>query len=71
MIYQNSRYYTQLVDYFTYTVDGDSFPIVYYEFDNPNTVSWWEHVYVEGERLDQISHKYYIIPGTVLRIPRV
>ncbi len=59
MIYQNSRYYHQLIDYVSFTQDGDSMPIVFYEFDNPGTVSWWEHVYIEGERLESIAYKYY------------
>ena len=59
MIYQNSRYYHQLIDYVAFTPNGVSTPIVFYEFDNPGTVSWWEHIYTEGERLESIAYKYY------------
>ena len=69
MIYQNSRYYTQLIDYVSFVPDGDSFPIVFYEFDNPGTVKWQEHVYLEGERLEQISQKYYERPDLWWVIP--
>jgi hypothetical protein len=92
MIYQTSRYYTQLIDYIAFYPEGDNYPIVYYEVDTSGNSSWYEHVYSKGERLDQIAYKYYyrpdlwwliseynpnisdfnnIIPGTVLRIPRV
>ena len=33
MIYQNSRYYTQLIDYVSFIQDGNANPIVFYEFD--------------------------------------
>ena len=59
MIYQNSRYYHQLIDHVVFVENGDAMPIVFYEFDNPGTTSWWEHVYLDGERLDAIAYKYY------------
>jgi phage tail protein X len=59
MIYQNSRYYHQLIDHVAFTENGDSYPIVFYQFDDPGTVSWVEHVYTEGERLDTLAYKYY------------
>jgi len=59
MIYQNSRYYHQLIDYVAFVPNGDSNPIVFYEFDDPGTTSWWEHIYTEGERLDSIAYRYY------------
>jgi hypothetical protein len=62
VIYQTSRYYTQLIDYLAFSPDGDSYPIVFYQFDDPTTISWWEHVYVEGERLEQIANTYYQRP---------
>ena len=92
MIYQNSRYYTQLIDNVSFVQDGNANHIVFYEFDIPGKVSWWEHVYMQDERLEQIAYQYYsrsdywwlipeynpeitdytnIVPGTVLRIPRV
>lgn len=69
MIYQTSRYYNQLIDYLAFSTDGDNYPIVFYEFDNPGKISWYEHVYQEGERLDQISQKYYERPDFWWMIP--
>lgn len=92
MIYQNSRYYSQPVDYVAFVENGDELPIVFYEFDELGQVTWSEHTYQAGERLDSLAYHYYgrtdlwwvipeynpeivdftnIIPGTVLRIPRV
>lgn len=62
MIYQNSRYYNQLIDYVSFVNGGDAYPIVFYEFDNLGNTQWWEHPYQMGERLDSISSKYYTRP---------
>jgi hypothetical protein len=59
MIYQNSRYYNQLIDYVAFIQDGAANPIVFYEFDNPGTIRWWQHIYKQGERLEQIAYQYY------------
>jgi len=59
MIYQNSRYYHQLIDHVAFVQNGDLNPIVFYQFDNPGTISWWQHIYTEGERLDTLAYKYY------------
>ncbi|MEI8129539.1 MAG: hypothetical protein WCG95_07995 [bacterium] len=59
MIYQNSRYYTQLIDYIALSSEGDNYPIVFYEFDTKGVSTWYEHIYAEGERLDFLSYKYF------------
>jgi hypothetical protein len=59
MIYQNSRYYNQLIDYVAFDETGAANPIVFYEFDDPGTITWWSHTYQEGERLDAIAYSYY------------
>ena len=69
MIYQTSRYYTQLIDYLSFYPDGDNYPIVFYEFDAPGTITWIEHQYLEGERLDQLAQKYYNRPDLWWIIP--
>ena len=69
MIYQNSRYYNQLIDYLAFSENGDSYPIVFYEFDNSGVISWWEHIYTEGERLEQIAQRYYNRPDYWWVIP--
>ena len=92
MIYQHSRYYGQLIDYISFVSVGDQYHIVFYAFDTIGKISWQEHIYSQGERLDQLATRYYgrpdfwwlipeynpiitdfdnIVPGTVLRIPRV
>jgi hypothetical protein len=69
MIYQNSRYYSQLIDFISFLPDGDNYPVVYYEFDELGSSSWYEHVYEEGERLDELSYKYYSRPDFWWIIP--
>jgi hypothetical protein len=59
MIYQNSRYYHQTIDFVSFKENGDAKPIVFYEFDVPGKISWWEHIYVDGERLEAIAYRYY------------
>jgi hypothetical protein len=59
MIYQNSRYYNQLIDHVAFVQDGPAKPIVFYELDVPGTVRWWQHTYKQGERLEQIAYQYY------------
>jgi hypothetical protein len=69
MIYQNSRYYTQLIDYVSFTQDGNSNPIVFYEFDVIGKISWWEHTYNQNERLEQLAYQYYKRPDYWWIIP--
>ena len=59
MIYQNSRYYSQYVDFVAFEEDGDELPIVFYQFDELGRVTWSEHTYSVGERLDSIAYRYY------------
>jgi nucleoid-associated protein YgaU len=69
VIYQSSRYYNQLIDYIALYENADELPIVFYEFDNPGTTTWVEHIYSQGERLDQLSFKYYGRPDFWWVIP--
>ena len=69
MIYQNSRYYNQLIDYISFYPEGDNYPIVFYEFDEPGKISWWEHIYTDGERLEALANKYYKRPDLWWLIP--
>jgi len=61
-IYRGSRYEYSTVDYFSTTVDGADEPVVFYNFSDLGYVRYWQHTYVEGERLDQIAYKYYQRP---------
>lgn len=62
-IYQNSRYEYSVVDFISTEYNGDANPVVFYTFSDLGLVSYKEHTYVEGERLDQISQLYYKRPG--------
>lgn len=58
-IYKGSRYEYSTIDFFKTTVDGASNPVVFYELSSLGFVQYWTHIYVQGERLDQIAHHYY------------
>lgn len=58
-IYKGSRYEYSTIDFVSNMVNGDANPIVFYSFTNIGTVTYYEHSYVQGERLDQIAYKYY------------
>lgn len=68
-IYKGSRYEYSTVDYFSTNIDKDDNVVVFYEFSQLGLVEYWEHTYVEGERLDQIAYKYYKRPGYWWIIP--
>ena len=69
MIYQNSRYYSQDVDYVAFVENGDELPIVFYEFDELGNSTWTEHEYKSGERLDSLAYTYYGRPDLWWLIP--
>lgn len=61
-IYKGSRYEYSTIDYFTTMLNGPEKPVVFYTFSNLGLTNYWEHVYVQGERLDEIAFKYYNRP---------
>lgn len=61
-IYKGSRYEYSTIDYFTTVRNGEEKPTVFYSFSELGLVDYWEHVYVQGERLEQIAFKYYNRP---------
>lgn len=61
-IYKGSRYEYSTIDYFRTTETGTDKPYVMYQFSNLGLTNYWEHVYKQGERLDQIAFKYYNRP---------
>lgn len=61
-IYKGSRYEYSTIDYFKTGQSDTEKPYVMYQFSNLGLVNYWEHVYSEGERLDQIAFKYYSRP---------
>ena len=58
-IYTGSRYEYSDIDFFAIKEGANQNPVVFYAFSDLNTVSYTWHVYVEGERLDQIAYRYY------------
>jgi hypothetical protein len=63
-IFQGSRYEYATIDYLSTNADEDAYPVVFYEFLDINLIQFFEHTYVDGERLDQIAFRYYNKPGT-------
>ena len=64
-IYRGSRYEYSTIDYVATDPTDTTFtekPIVLYTFSKLGVLNYWEHTYVQGERLDQISFKYYKRP---------
>ncbi|CAB4174317.1 Phage Tail Protein X-like [uncultured Caudovirales phage] len=62
-IFKGSRYEYSVIDFLSTTTDGSANPVVQYQFTNGGYMAYYEHVYVEGERLDEIAFKYYQLPG--------
>jgi hypothetical protein len=58
-IYKGSRYEYSTIDFVSTTVNGDSNPIVFYSITPLSKLSYQEHTYIMGERLDQLANKYY------------
>ena len=64
-IYKGSRYEYSTIDYVATDPTDTTYtekPLVLYVFSSLGLVNYWEHVYVQGERLDQIAYKYYKRP---------
>jgi hypothetical protein len=61
-IKKGSRYEYSTVDFLSVKVDDSLSPVVFYEFPGTVEISYYEHEYVDGERLDQISTQYYNKP---------
>lgn len=58
-IYKGSRYEYSTIDFVSKTINGQANPIVFYYFNDLGKVSYYEHSYIQGERLDQLAYKYY------------
>lgn len=68
-IYKGSRYEYSTIDYFSTKIDGPERPYVMYTFSNLGLTNFWEHRYIQGERLEQIAFKYYNRPDFWWVIP--
>jgi hypothetical protein len=61
-IYKGSRYEYSTIDFVSKTINGQANPIVFYYFTLLGNVTYIEHTYIKGERLDQIAFTYYKDP---------
>jgi len=68
-IYKGSRYEYSVIDFVSTKLNGDANPIVFYEFTDIGKVTYYEHTYIQGERLEQIAAKYYKNPQAWWLIP--
>jgi hypothetical protein len=58
-IYSGSRYEYSTIDFYSVAPEEAADPVVFYSFSELGSVQYWEHAYIDGERLDQIAFKYY------------
>lgn len=63
MIKAGSRYYTSAIEYIQLVEQGDQLPIVFYNFGDLGSITYQVHVFVQGERLDQLAYRYYQKPS--------
>lgn len=61
-LYISSRYYSSPIDFIQLEEGGEVKPIVFYEFDQITDKSYTIHVVVQGDRLDQLSYRYFNRP---------
>jgi len=61
-IYKGSRYEYSVIDFAAFNESGQKFPIVFYKTNTLGKITYREHVYSEGERLDQLASMYYKNP---------
>ena len=61
-IVSGSRYEYSLVDYFRKDEHGETYPIVFYEFDDLDEISFTTHTYKKGETLQGLSQQYLRTP---------
>lgn len=61
-IYASSRYYNSTVDFISFARNSDIYPFIIYQPDVLVNISYKVHVVIEGERLDQLSFRYFNRP---------
>lgn len=57
-----SRYASATVDILTFVPDGDGILVLFYEFPALSNLTYKEHSYQTGERLDNLALRYYRNP---------
>ena len=61
-IYKGSRYEYSTIDFVITKVGGEAKPIVFYTITPLGRLTYREHTFTLGERLDQLAAKYYKNP---------
>lgn len=61
-IKKGSRYEYSTVDFLPIKSDESMSAVVFYEFPDTSLITYYEHTFVDGERLDQIAQRYYSRP---------
>lgn len=61
-IFKGSRYEYSVIDFVATNQSAQQHPIVFYYTGSFGLVTYREHVYVQGERLDQLANTYYKNP---------
>ena len=62
-IYSGSRYEYSLIDFFSVKPNQDENPTVFYSMTDMGVVSYFQHTFSEGERLDLLAYRYYQTPS--------
>lgn len=57
-----SRYEKSVVDFFRKRENGTSYPIIFYSFDELESVTYYTHTFVKGETLTGLSWRYFDRP---------
>lgn len=68
-IYRGSRYEYADIDYYDYRYSESVYPCLFYSFDVINTMTYYEYVWKEGDRLDKLADTFYKKPTLWWVIP--
>ena len=68
-IFKGSRYEYSKIDFRPTKLNGPQNPIVFYSVAKLGLMPYTEHVYMQGERLDQLTAHYYKNPYSWWVIP--
>ena len=63
MIKKGSRYEYATIEYYRDKFSNDLYPVLWYSFDDIGTLTYREHLWQEGDRIDRVASKYYDSPG--------
>ena len=58
-IYQGSRYEYSTIDFFAVKPNGNENPVVFYSVPTIGTLAYRQYTWVNGDRMDLISYKFY------------